>query len=101
MQTFSADVQTAHGQTILANMTLFAADGLRMIMMEQFEGLTKAVDCHGDDGQMSLTFNSQKAFDYALKTWSFVNEQDDYKFLLIANSADCGPDDQRQPYLYV
>ena len=80
-------------------MTLFAPDGLQIVMMERFEGLTKEVDCHGDDGQMSLTFASQEAFDYALRTWSNINEHKDDKFLLIANHAGCGPDDERQPYI--
>ncbi|MDI1486110.1 MAG: hypothetical protein OHK93_004300 [Ramalina farinacea] len=80
-------------------MTLYAPDGLQMIMMERFEGLTTAVDCKGDDGSMSLTFKSQEAFNYALQTWSYINQNDDDKFLLIANHDGCGPDDQRQPYL--
>ena len=88
-----------NGQVLLANMTLYAPDGLQMIMMERFEGLTTAVDCKGDDGSMSLTFKSQEAFNYALQTWSYINENDDDRFLLIANHDGCGPDDQRQPYL--
>ena len=80
-------------------MTLYAPDGLQMIMMERFEGLTTSVDCKGDDGSMSLTFKSQEAFNYALQTWSYINENDDDRFLLIANHDGCGPDDQRQPYL--
>lgn len=87
------------GQLLLANMTLYAPDGLLMIMMERFEGLTSSVDCKGDDGSMSLTFSSQKAFDYTLHEWSYINENDDGQFLLIANHEGCGPDDQRQPYL--
>lgn len=70
-----------------------------MVMMERFEGLTSAVDCKGDDGTMSLTFSSQNAFKYALQQWEFINESDEGRFLLIANHAGCGPDDQRQPYL--
>lgn len=80
-------------------MTLYAPDGLMMIMMERFEGLTSAVDCEGDDGQMSLTFSSQQAYDYALKQWSYINENEDGKFLLIANHDGCGADERRQPYL--
>ena len=80
-------------------MTLYAPDGLQMIMMERFEGLTSAVDCNGDDGSMFLTFNSQQAYDYALQTWSYVNQNDNDKFLLIANHNGCGPNDDRQPYL--
>jgi len=84
---------------ILANMTLYADDGLQIVLMERFEGLTKSVDCKGDDGTMSLTFNSNDAFQYALKTWDFINQSEEKKFLLIANHNGCGPNDQRQPYL--
>ncbi|KAL8786204.1 MAG: hypothetical protein Q9213_002892 [Squamulea squamosa] len=87
------------GQLLLANMTLYAPDGLQVVMMERFEPLTSAVDCKGDDGEMSLTFKSQDVFDYAIKTWSFINEAQDERFLLIANHDGCGPDDERQPYL--
>ncbi|MCJ1458011.1 hypothetical protein MMC28_008380 [Mycoblastus sanguinarius] len=88
-----------NGQLLLANMTLYAPDGLLMVLMERFDGLTSAVDCNGDDGQMSLTFNSEDAFNYALQQWNFINNSDNGTFLLIANNAGCGPDDQRQPYL--
>ncbi|KAL8722267.1 MAG: hypothetical protein Q9225_001214 [Loekoesia sp. 1 TL-2023] len=79
-------------------MTLYAPDGLPIVLMERFEGLTAAVDCKGDDGAMSLTFKSKDAYDYALKTWQYINEDDDKQFLLIANNDGCGRDDQRQPY---
>lgn len=92
--------QTAAGDLLLANMTLYAPNGLQMILMEEFDHLTSAVDCHGDDGTMSLTFNSKHAFEYALKTWRYINLHDDDRFILIANHKGCGPDDERQPYLY-
>lgn len=82
-------------------MTLYARDGLLIIMMERFEPLTTSVDCKGDDGEMSLTFASADAFNHALQQWSYINENEEGKFLMIANHAGCGPDDQRQPYLYV
>ena len=87
------------GRLLLANMTLYAPDGLLMIMMERFAGLTSSVDCRGDDGTMSLTFSSLNAYNYALQGWNYINENDDGQFLLIANHEGCGPDDQRQPYL--
>ena len=87
-----------HGQLFMANMTLFAPDGLEMIMMERFEGLTTHVDCKGDDGEMSLTFKSKQAFDYAMQTWSHINKKVEDKFILIANHDGCGPDDERQSY---
>ncbi|KAI4267357.1 MAG: hypothetical protein LQ337_008391 [Flavoplaca oasis] len=87
------------GQLLLANMTLFAPDGLQIVMMERFEPLTSAVDCKGDDGEMSLTFKSQEVFDHAINTWGFINEAQEERFLLIANHDGCGPDEERQPYL--
>ncbi len=81
-------------------MTLYAHDGLEMIMMERFEGLTSAVDCHGDDGTMSLTFSSADAYKAALQEWAHINDSDEGKFLLIANHDGCGPNDRRQPYMY-
>ena len=81
-------------------MTLYASDGLPIVLMERFEGLTSKVDCKGDDGSMSLVFNSKAAYDYALKTWQYINDKDDEQFLLIANHDGCGPDDERQPYKY-
>lgn len=83
---------------LFANMTLYAVDGLPIVLMERFEGLTSAVDCEGDDGSMSLTFKSKEAYDYALKIWGYINEDDDKRFLLIANHDGCGPADERQPY---
>ena len=73
----------------------------QMVLLEEFDDLTSAVDCAGTEGMMSLTFKNQDAFNYALKTWNYVNEKDDSKFLVIANHDGCGPNDQRQPYLFV
>ncbi|CAO1604866.1 hypothetical protein XANCAGTX0491_008407 [Xanthoria calcicola] len=86
------------GQLLFANMTLYAPSGLPIVLMERFEGLTSAVDCKGDDGAMSLTFTSKGAYDYALKIWSYINEDDTQQFLMIANHDGCGPADERQPY---
>ncbi|KAL8929157.1 MAG: hypothetical protein Q9172_000592 [Xanthocarpia lactea] len=86
------------GQLLLANMTLYAPDGLQIVLMERFEPLTSAVDCKGDDGEMSLTFQSQEVLDYAVNTWSFINQAKDESFLLIANHDGCGPDEERQAY---
>ena len=89
------------GQMLLTNMTLYSSDDVLIIMMERFEPLTTSVDCKGDDGEMSLTFRSEDAFRHTLQQWSYINDNEEGKFLLIANHAGCGPDDRRQPYLYV
>ena len=81
-------------------MTLYASDGLEMVLMERFDGLMSSVECNDHDGIISLIFSSQDAFNHALQQWSFINDADDGKFLLIANHDGCGPNDQRQPYLY-
>ncbi len=79
-------------------MTVYAPDGLPIILVERFEGLTSAVGCKGDDGAMSLTFKSGDAYTYASKTWQYIKDDDDKQVLLIANHDGCGPNDQRQPY---
>ena len=80
-------------------MTLYAPDGLLLVMMERFEPLTSSVDCNGTDGMMSLKFSSQDAYEYALKEWSYINDSDDGKFLLIANHESCSDSDRRTPYM--
>ena len=83
----------------LAHMKLHASDGMDIVLMERFEHLTKSVDCHGQDGILSLTFKSKAAFNRALEAWSFINEAEEVKFLLITNHEDCSPSDQRRPYM--
>jgi len=72
-----------------------------MVTMERFQSLTSAVDCNGDDGTISLAFQSETAYNFALQEWAYINESDDDQFLLIGNHVDCGADDDRQPYLSV
>lgn len=86
-------------QTLLAHMRLHASNGMEIVLMERFEHLTESVDCHGQDGTLSLTFKSKAAFNRALQAWSFINEAEEIKFLLITNHDDCSPSDQRRPYM--
>lgn len=88
-----------NGDPIVANMTLYAPDGLSMVLLEHFDHLTSAIDCKGDDGTLSLTFNSQQSYEYALQAWAIVNANADGNFLLIANHKGCGPDGERQAYM--
>ena len=82
-------------------MTLYAHDGLPIVLLERFEELNVSVKCKDDERTLSLTFGSQEAFDYALKQWGYVNKADDGKFLFITNKDGCGPDGQRQAYMSV
>ena len=88
-----------NGNTLIADVTLYAGNEMLIVSMDEFAGLTKAVDCNDDDGKMSLTFKSSEIYDQALKTWSSINLKDDDKFLLVANHPGCGPEDDRQPYI--
>lgn len=80
-------------------MTLYAPNGMLMVLLEDFDHLTSSVDCQGDDGTMSLTFKSDQAYQYALQAWGFINAKTDDRFLAIANHQGCGPDEERQPYM--
>ena len=89
------------GQLLLANLTLFAQDGLPIILLEEFDELIISVDCRDNEGRLDLKFNSTDAFDHAKKQWAYVNEKEHDNFLLIANHDNCGSDDQRQGYMLV
>lgn len=82
-------------------MTLYAASGLPIVMMETFEHMTTDLDCEGHDGEMSLTFKSKEVFENAIGQWKYINEDTDKNFLLIANHDGCGPKGERQAYTYV
>lgn len=82
-------------------MTLYAQDGLPIVLPERFEELSVSVNCHDDEGTLSLAFALKDAFHYAKAQWGYVNKADDGKFLLIANKDGCGPDGRRQPYMSV
>ncbi|KAI2080231.1 hypothetical protein LOZ36_006562 [Ophidiomyces ophidiicola] len=88
----------AAGKLFMANMTLHAPENLPVVLMEEFESLTSTVDCKGDDGQMALTFKSQEAYDFAIKSWSYVNANKEKEFVLVANHAGCGLKGRRQAY---
>ena len=68
-------------------------------MMENFETLTSAVECNGDDGIMSLTFKNQEALDTAVQKWQWINAKEEDNFLMITNHDGCGPDSERVPYV--
>lgn len=87
------------GTVAIANVTLTAPPGLPIVLLERFESLTKYVDCNGDDGDMSLTFKSEDAFQRSLQAWDFVNQGEAHRFMVIANHDGCGWDSQRQPYM--
>ena len=57
------------------------------------------MDCHDDEAKLALTFDSTDAFEHAKEQWSYVNKDEDGRFMLVANSDGCGSKDQRQAYM--
>lgn len=89
------------GQHHLANLTIYAPNGVPMITMERFEGRAAAVECKAADGIVSVTFRSEDAWRFAVGEWGYVNDDVDEHFLLIGNHVGCGMDGDRRPYLFV
>lgn len=80
----------------LANITIYAADGEKVILMERFAEMLKSVDC-GEN--MVLRFKSNTSFQYAIHAWNWVNEDRKNSFIMIANYDVCGNDrHRRRPY---
>jgi hypothetical protein len=78
-----------------ANMTMHTAKGELVISMERFAHLLAGVKC----GESTiLTFKDKASFEYAIKAWNWVNEDETHSFILIADYAGCGPDDVRVPF---
>jgi hypothetical protein len=78
-----------------ANMTMHTATGELVISMERFVHLLTSVKC-GEN--TVLTFKDKASFEYAIKAWNWVNEDETHSFILIADYAGCGPDDVRVPF---
>lgn len=79
-------------------MTVFSAGNERIISMERFKPMLKSVQC----GEKTvLEFESREDFEYAIRAWDWVNEDETHSFILVADHPGCGPDDERQPfYIY-
>jgi hypothetical protein len=78
-----------------ANMTMHTATGELVISMERFVHLLTGVKC----GESTvLTFKDRASFEYAIKAWNWVNEDETHSFILIADYAGCGPDNVRVPF---
>lgn len=74
---------------------MFTNDGERIISLDRFAPMLESVKC-GE--RMTLAFKDKKGFEYATKTWGWVNENEDHSFILITDHESCSPEDQRQPF---
>ena len=80
---------------IFANMTMYTADGELIVAMERFADILKSVTC-GEN--MELAFDDKDSFEYAIRAWKWVNEDETHSFIMVANHPACGPQHERQPY---
>ncbi|OJD26794.1 hypothetical protein ACJ73_01813 [Blastomyces percursus] len=48
---------------------------------------------------MVLAFTSKANFEYAIRAWKWVNEDETHKFIIFADDSSCGRPDERVPYL--
>jgi hypothetical protein len=77
-------------------MTMFTRDGERILSVERFRPMLKSLQC---GPKMVLAFNSRENFEYAIRAWDWVNEDETRTFIMVADDPGCGPDDVRVPYL--
>lgn len=45
-----------------------------------------------------MEFNTRADFEYAIRAWNWLNEDETHSFILIADHPSCGPESERQPY---
>lgn len=96
MLTFIFSVFTERPDFMFANLTLMASEVERIVSLELFDSMLESVTC-GE--RTTLEFKSKQSFDYAIKSWGWVNENETHSFILITDSATCAEKKTRQPYL--
>lgn len=77
-------------------MTMYTKDGERIVSVERFMPLLKSFEC-GE--KMVLHFKNNEGFQYAIRAWKWLNEDETHKFILLADGPGCDPDGDRVPYL--
>ncbi|PGG99831.1 hypothetical protein GX51_06123 [Blastomyces parvus] len=80
----------------MANMTLYTETGELIISLERFRPMLKSLQC---GSKMVLPFTSKANFEYAIRAWKWVNEDETHKFIMIADDPSCGRPNERVPYL--
>jgi len=87
------------GGLFVANMTVNAPQGKKLLLMEKFDGFTKEVDCTtAGDGKLSVTLKNRKIYNYVYRIWGWLNENDKNEFIMITNHKGCGPKHERTVY---
>lgn len=64
--------------------------------MERFAGKLKSVNC-GE--HMMLEFINKEAFEYAQRSWDWVNKDANHTFIMVTNYAGCADNLERLPFV--
>jgi hypothetical protein len=68
-----------------------------IITISKFRGMLKSTQC--TNTSMDMTFKDANSFQYAKKTWDWVNGADNHSFVMVANAGDCGWNTYRIPFV--
>ncbi len=82
----------------VANLTVdCSGDNENILSMEKFDGMVTSVQC--TNGSISMTFNDDENFQYAQRTWDWVNGADNHSFVMVAGPGNCGNNPTRIPFI--
>ncbi|CEJ94885.1 hypothetical protein VHEMI10392 [[Torrubiella] hemipterigena] len=84
-------------QGVMANMTVAAKTGYRILNSHSFSNLVQKVDCAADD-TIKVTMSSNGNTKAAETSWAWVNKEPSNTAVYIVDGANCGGQHGRQPY---
>ncbi|KAM3556210.1 hypothetical protein MY1884_005183 [Beauveria asiatica] len=88
---------THEGEGLLANMTVTAKPGYRLLNEHNFADLVRSVDCSSAE-HIKIEFDSASTVAEAKKAWSWVGEDDANTLVYVVDAPGCGGEYGRQPY---
>ncbi|KAG0638745.1 hypothetical protein HOY80DRAFT_1046947 [Tuber brumale] len=84
------------GGLFVANMTVNAPKGKKLLLMEKFNDFTKEMDyTTAGDGKLSVTLKERRTYNYVYWIWGWLNMSDRNEFIMITNHKGCGPENER------
>ncbi|KAL6887521.1 hypothetical protein HDV57DRAFT_525839 [Trichoderma longibrachiatum] len=83
-------------QGIVANMTLQAASGFRLLTAISMQDVVQSVDCATED--ITITFGSAASLQAAQEAWKWVNADPSNTMIYVAEGQACAGTKGRQPF---
>lgn len=86
------------GKYALGNFTAqMLGDHEHIIAMERFYHLLESIHC--TDDSFTMKFADQKDYEYAARTWHWVNNHPNHTFVMVAGRGHCKWNKDRQPFI--